>query len=116
MGLVSKELSSGSIKLLYSSPVSNTQIILGKFCAMMGFALVMCLMLSVYVVVALCTVQDFELAVVLTGLLGLFLLTCTYAAVGIFCFQFNILPVCCSSRNVYRVDVFKFDRWMVAGI
>ena len=34
MGLVSKELSSGSIKLLYSSPVSNTQIILGKFCAM----------------------------------------------------------------------------------
>ena len=84
MGLVSKELSSGSIKLLYSSPVSNTQIILGKFCAMMGFALVMCLMLSVYVVVALCTVQDFELAVVLTGLLGLFLLTCTYAAVGIF--------------------------------
>lgn len=72
MGLVSKELSSGSIKLLYSSPVSNTQIILGKFCAMMGFALVMCLMLSVYVVVALCTVQDFELAVVLTGLLGLF--------------------------------------------
>ena len=84
MGLVSKELSSGSIKLLYSSPVSNTQIILGKFFSMVGFAFVMCLMLSVYVIVAWCTVQDFEWAVVLTGLLGLFLLTCTYAAVGIF--------------------------------
>ena len=29
MGLMSRELGSGSIKLLYSSPVTNTQIILG---------------------------------------------------------------------------------------
>ena len=31
MGLMSGELSSGSIKLLYSSPVRNSQIILGKY-------------------------------------------------------------------------------------
>lgn len=30
MSLVSKELSSGSIRLLYSSPITNTQIIVGK--------------------------------------------------------------------------------------
>lgn len=35
MGLMSRELSSGSIKLLYSSPVTNAQIILGKFLSMM---------------------------------------------------------------------------------
>ena len=34
MGVISKELSSGSIKLLYSSPISNTHIVLGKFLAM----------------------------------------------------------------------------------
>ena len=31
MGLISRELSSGSIKLLYSSPIRNSQIILGNF-------------------------------------------------------------------------------------
>lgn len=84
MGLVSKELSSGSIKLLYSSPVSNAQIILGKFLSMVVYAAVMAVILSVYVIYAACTVQDFELPAILVGLLGLFLLTCTYSAVGIF--------------------------------
>ena len=84
MGLVSRELSSGSIKLLYSSPLTNAQIILGKFFSMVIYAGVMCLVLLLYVFVAWGTIQDFELPAILVGLLGLFLLTCTYAAVGIF--------------------------------
>lgn len=84
MGLISRELSSGSIKLLYSSPVRNSQIILGKYLSMVIYAAIMCGILLLYVIYAWCTVKDFELPVVLVGLLGLFLLTCTYAAVGIF--------------------------------
>ena len=84
MGLVSRELSSGSIKLLYSSPVTNSQIILGKFLSMVVYAGVMSAILLVYVVVGWCTIKDFELVSVLTGWFGVFLLTCTYAAVGIF--------------------------------
>ena len=34
MGLISKEKANGSIKLLFSSPICNTQIILGKFQSM----------------------------------------------------------------------------------
>lgn len=84
MGLISHEFSSGSIKLLYSSPVSNAQIILGKFLSMVAYAGVMSGILLIYVIISWATVQDFEIAAVLTGWLGLFLLTCTYAAVGIF--------------------------------
>ena len=84
MGLVSRELSSGSIKLLYSSPVTNSQIILGKFLSMVAYAGVMSAILLIYVIVGWCTIKDFEFAAVMTGWLGLFLLTCTYAAVGIF--------------------------------
>lgn len=84
MGLVSRELSTGSIKLLYSSPLTNAQIILGKFFSMVIYAAMMCAILLLYVIVAWCTVQDFEWAAILTGLLGIFLVTCTYAAVGIF--------------------------------
>lgn len=84
MGLVSRELSSGSIKLLYSSPVTNGQIILGKFLSMVVYAGIMTAVMLVYVIVAWCTIENFELAFALSGLLGLFLVTCTYAAVGIF--------------------------------
>lgn len=84
MGVISKEFSSGSVKLLYSSPVSNAQIILGKFLAMVVYAAILMGVLLCYVILATCTIKDFELAWVLTGLLGLFLLACTYMAVGIF--------------------------------
>jgi ABC-2 type transport system permease protein len=36
MGLMSREISSGSIKLLLSSPVTTFEIIIGKFVAMMA--------------------------------------------------------------------------------
>ncbi|MDY4044126.1 MAG: Gldg family protein [Marinifilaceae bacterium] len=84
MGIVSRELSSGSIKLLYSSPVTNTQIILGKFLSMVVYAGVLCGVLLFYVFVAWGTIENFELGAVMTGWLGIFLLTCTYIAVGIF--------------------------------
>lgn len=38
MNLMSREYSSGSIKLLYSSPVNSIQIITGKFVSMVVFA------------------------------------------------------------------------------
>ena len=37
MGLMSREYQSGSIKLLYSSPVKNSSIIFGKYLAMMCY-------------------------------------------------------------------------------
>lgn len=84
MGLMSRELSSGSIKLLYSSPVKNSQIILGKFASMMVYGLALILILFVFVVYAAITVKDFDFPVALSGLLGLYLLICAYAAVGLF--------------------------------
>ena len=84
MGSVSKDFSSGSIKLLYASPISNTQIILGKFLAMVIYAAILIAVLFIYVIIGWCTIEYFDVIWVLTGLLGLFLLTCTYMAVGIF--------------------------------
>lgn len=84
MGLMSREFSSGEVKLLYSSPVTNTHIVLGKFLAMMVFALVLVGILLVYVIFGLCTVESFDLSLTLSGLLGIYLLICAYAAIGLF--------------------------------
>ena len=84
MGVVSKDLSSGSIKLLYSSPISSTQIILGKFLSMVYYALIMTAVLAVYFIIGWCVIDNFEFGWILCGLFGLFLLMCTYMAIGIF--------------------------------
>lgn len=84
MGLMSREYSSGSIKLLYSSPLKAKHIILGKFGAMMSYGLVLTGILFIYVLFAACTVQHFDFPSALSGLLGLYLLICTYAAIGLF--------------------------------
>lgn len=84
MGIVSRDLSSGAVKLLYASPISNAQIILGKYLALVIYSAIMMAVLAVYVVIAWCTIENFEAGWVLTGLLGLFLLACTYMAVGLF--------------------------------
>src|ERR1700748_2081304 len=55
LGLISRELSSGSIKLLYSSPVSNTQIVLGKCLAMLVYGLVLTAVLGTFVLFGLFT-------------------------------------------------------------
>ena len=84
MGLMSRELGSGSIKLLYSSPVTNTQIILGKYLSMMIYGLAMMVVLFIPVFFGWCTIKDFDMPHALTGLLGMYLLICAYSAVGLF--------------------------------
>ncbi|MFA5848282.1 MAG: Gldg family protein [Bacteroidales bacterium] len=84
MGLMSRELSSGSIKLLYSSPVTNTQIILGKYLSMIFYALVITSILLIFMIFSSFTIGNFDFIGVSAGLLGLFLLICAYAAIGLF--------------------------------
>ncbi len=84
MGLMSRELSSGSVKLLYSSPLTSSQIISGKFFAMMLYSLVMIGILLVYVVLGGLKIDNFSWQEAFSGLMGLYLLMCAYSAIGLF--------------------------------
>ena len=84
MGLISKETGSGSIKLLYSSPVRFRQIVLGKFSAMVIYISFLMAVLVILTIAGGVAIKTLDYAYVLTGVLGLFLLCCTYAAIGLF--------------------------------
>ncbi len=84
MGVMSRELSSGSIKLLYSSPITNYQIVFGKYLALVVYALAITGVLGVYSIHALFAIENVEYSIIFTGLLGLFLVVCAYAAIGLF--------------------------------
>jgi len=84
MGMISRDLSTGSIKLLYSSPVSDTQIVMGKFMAMLGYGLTMVAVVALFVIFGSSMINNVDIPHVLTGMLGLFLLICAYSAIGVF--------------------------------
>lgn len=84
MNLMSREYASGSIKLLYSSPVSSTQIVLGKFLSMVVFALIFVVILTLPMIAVDYTTPNIDIPLILSGLLAMFLLILTYCAVGLF--------------------------------
>lgn len=84
MGLMSRETSSGSIKLLLSSPVKLSEIILGKYLAMVFYGLLMMGVLMIYSLIGLFGIAHVESGVIFSGLLGIFLLMCAYSAIGLF--------------------------------
>lgn len=84
MAVFARELQSGAIKLLMSSPVRPTEIVLGKFMGVAAYLLLLVVSLIVFVVVAALAMPEFDWPATVPGLLGIYLLICTYAAIGIF--------------------------------
>ncbi|MDD3039998.1 Gldg family protein [Bacteroides sp.] len=84
MGLMSREYSSGSIKLLFSSPVTDSQIIFGKYISVLIYNLV--LILPLFIIGLFCSIfiKDADLGLLFTGVLGIYLLICAYGAIGLF--------------------------------
>ncbi|MBC5622845.1 Gldg family protein [Butyricimonas hominis] len=84
MGLLSQEFSRGSVKLLFSAPITSWQIVLGKYVGIMIYGFCLMLVIGVYVAIGWVTIENFDWRPVLIGMLGLYFLLGAYAAIGLF--------------------------------
>lgn len=84
MGLISREINNGTIKLLYSSPVKVHQIVLGKYLAVMIYNLLLVGIMGVFMVSGLFNIQAVDYGMLLSASLGFYLLVCAYSAIGLF--------------------------------
>jgi ABC-2 type transport system permease protein len=84
MGLMSREINSGTIKLLYSSPIKVREIIFGKFLAMMIYNLALVGILAIIVICGLLNIHAADAGLLISGLIGIYILLCAYAAIGLF--------------------------------
>lgn len=108
MSLISKEISSGTIKLLYSSPVSMYEIVLGKYIAMMIYSLLLVLIVGMYVVSGISSIRNADTGMLLTALLGFYLLLCAYSAIGLFMSSLTGYQVVAAISTFVMIGIFSY--------
>ena len=81
---IADELEGRTALTLLSKPVSRRQFILGKFLAMMIYSFLLILILAVFALFGTFSIQSADTGLLLSGLLGLYLLLCAYSSIGLF--------------------------------
>jgi ABC-2 type transport system permease protein len=115
MRLFSEERRNGTLSLLLSAPVGTTTIVLGKYLGILGFlgsviALVAAMPLTLTLGVTL------DVGKVLAGLLGLSLLTASFAAAGLYFSTVTTQPVVAAIATLglllflCMIDAFGVDQ------
>jgi len=83
MRTISEEKRAGTIELICSSPVKDSEIVIGKFVAALSLLLVTILSTIIYVILLL-TLGKPDGGLIIGGYIGLLLMGASYAAIGIF--------------------------------
>jgi ABC-2 type transport system permease protein len=83
MRVLSEERRSRTISLLFSAPVSMTEIILGKYLGVLAFFLILIVMLML-MPLSLIAGTDLDLGKLAAGMLGMTLVLAAFAAIGLY--------------------------------
>ncbi len=84
MGLLSEEASSGTIETLLTTPVSDMEVVLGKYLGALLFGVAMLAPIALECVY-LAAMGTLDYGPVAAGFLGLYLLIAQFVAIGLFC-------------------------------
>ncbi|QQE11705.1 ABC transporter permease subunit [Planctomycetota bacterium] len=113
MRLISEEASSGTLEMLMTSPISDTQIILGKWLGALGFFLV--LLSPIFLQIILLEIKaDPDYGPIITGLFGILLIGGLYLAIGIFVSAFNNSQLVTFMITVLITGLFTFGMYFLA--
>lgn len=108
MGLFSREVSTGSVKLLYSSPVSLLQLVLGKYAAVLGYFFLYILFIAALALFQSFLTPSFDFSVAFAGIVGLYLLMSCYGAIGLFVSSLTANQVVAAVSTLGILTVLQF--------
>jgi len=83
MRLLSEERKSGTIELLFTMPISDLEIVLGKYLAGLGL-LVTALLFTLPYALTVIILGEPDIGMLVTGYIGLVLMGASYIAIGVF--------------------------------
>lgn len=110
MRLLSEELRSQTIQLLFSAPVSMTEIILGKFLGIAGFLIIMIIMLML-MPLSLLTGGTLDFGMFAAGVIGLILMVSSFAALGLFISSLTQQPVVAAISTFAALLLLRLLDW-----
>lgn len=91
MRVISEERRNKSLTLLFSAPISMTEIVLGKYLGVVAFLLIMIAMISI-MPLSLMLAGPIDTGLFLATLLGVTLLVASFAAVGVYLSTLTVQP------------------------
>ncbi|RXK86570.1 ABC transporter permease subunit [Filimonas effusa] len=115
MGVINREYSAGTIRLLHSSPVTARQIIFGKFLGIYSFVCLMILLFVGVVVVLTFSIRHVEYLHIGSMLLGFFLLAAMYVAAGMFISSLTSYPIVAAIGTFVVLVLFSALQLMFQG-
>ena len=92
MRSIAEERRYRTMTLLVSAPISMTQIVLGKFAGLVSFLLLPVVLITAMGMM-LSVGAEIDFGLILANVLGLALLVCTFAAVGVFASSLTRQPI-----------------------
>lgn len=108
MGLISREINGGTIKLLYSSPVKVREIVFGKYIAMMTYSLILVVIVGIFMVAGIFQIKSADVGVLLSGALGFYLLLCAYSAIGLFMSSLTTYQVVAAVSTFVMIGILSY--------
>src|SRR5690606_863711 len=115
MGIFSREYSSGSFKLLQSSPVTAAEIVIGKYLSLVIYLAIIIVLLSLYAMAAYFSIDQMDIAFVLFGLAGLFLLMCAYSTIGLFMSSLTTYQIVAAISTLAFLAFLNYAKVLGAG-
>ncbi|MEX2544030.1 MAG: ABC transporter permease [Phycisphaeraceae bacterium] len=112
MRLVSEEFRGGTIEPLMTAPVSDAQVIVGKWLGAMGFVLVLLSPLLLHAAVLEMTASP-DRGPILTGLIGLALVGGLYLAIGIFASATTQNQIIAFLLTVFAISLLTFGMYFL---
>ncbi|WP_256002487.1 Gldg family protein [Pedobacter deserti] len=116
MGLISREIHSGSIKLLLSSPIKVIDIVLGKYLAISWYALFLLAILGLFGLAGAWSITHMDYKIVISGAIGLYLLICAYASIGLFMSSLTSYQVVAAISTLAVLGVLNFVGGLFQGV
>jgi len=110
MRLFAEEKKLGTIELLYTNPLRDIEIVLGKYLACLAVLILMLALTTLYPVL-LAIVFSVELGPLVAGYLGLFLLGATFLACGIFVSSLTENQIIAAMGTVGLLSLLWFIDW-----
>lgn len=114
MRLISEERRNRTLPLLFSAPVSMTEIVLGKYLGLVLFLLVM-VALATLMPLSLLAGGHLDFGMLLSGVLGITLLVATFAAIGLFVSASSPNPTIAGIGTLGLLFLFWIADWSSSG-